>query len=500
MMENKDALLLPQAPPLPTATSPKSSLDDIASITSEESRQADPPSAPPAAPTSVHKPKMPRLLLQLSSQNVIDTKGKPGAFANLKKENKGKKSADASPETILEAVRGDGPADLASDVERLKKLGKGAGGTVYLGCFVPTLKLIAVKEVQLFHAEDFAMVTHELHALHDNLVPLEDAATHKSIELLGKLFHRKLHIGNVHSCRDLVSFYGAYATPQKSSVSIAMEYMDAGTLQDFMGGAPLTEPVLKHIAFCTMRALRHMHVHNMIHRDIKPANILINARGDFKIADFGLAATLSKSKSYFSEFQGTLMYMSPERMTGQNYSFPSDVWAIGITLLSLARGAYPFDVADGFFGLEDAIVNEEMPPAPNTLSPACRDFIQALLAKAPDARLTPFQALDHPFLQSYDPANEAFADAWAALYSPASMPSQEIDSMVHVILSQARPVPAVEFDFHPDFLLHYPPDSSSHQLSLKHLANLADACRTTTQNFLATFARLDAARTQATAL
>ncbi|RHY27788.1 hypothetical protein DYB32_006527, partial [Aphanomyces invadans] len=365
-----------------------------------------------------------KLIIQLSSKDVdagakdeVVLKPTPpnGAFANLKKENRGKKSSSNTPETILEAVRGDGPADLANEVGRLKKLGKGAGGTVYLGCFVPTLKLIAIKEVQLFHEEDFAMVTHELHALHDNLVPLEDEATHKSLQYLGKLFHRKLHIGNVHACRDMVAFYGAYATPEKSSVSIAMEYMNAGTLQVSI------EPLHNRD---TLKL-------SMLHRDIKPANILMNTRGDFKIADFGLAATLSKSKSYFSEFQGTLMYMSPERITGQNYSYPSDIWAVGIVLLTLAMGAYPFEKQDGFFGLEDSIVNETMPTLPSpAFSTQCNDFVHALLAKDPAGRLSAFQALEHPFLAGYEPNNVDFAKAWATLHSPRNMSADEIQAIV----------------------------------------------------------------------
>ncbi|RLO09089.1 hypothetical protein DYB28_010864, partial [Aphanomyces astaci] len=155
------------------------------------------------------------------------------------------------------------------------------------------------------------------------------------------------------------------------------------------------------------------------------------------IADFGLAATLSKSKSYFSEFQGTLMYMSPERITGGNYSHPSDVWAVGIVLLTLSLGRYPFAKEDGFFGLEDSIVNETMPLVPaTTFSPSCREFIQALLAKDPASRLTAAQALDHPFLAQYDPKqnDHEFAHAWATLHTPCHMTPDEIQAVVGTCL------------------------------------------------------------------
>ncbi|KAI9912985.1 hypothetical protein PsorP6_006628 [Peronosclerospora sorghi] len=100
----------------------------------------------------------------------------------------------------------------------------------------------------------------------------------------------------------------------------------------------------------------------MVHRDIKPANILMNRQGDFKVEDFGLAGTLAKSTSFFSDFTGTIMYMAPERISGAPYTCVSDVWSLGITLFALATGVYPFAVNDGFFGLEAAICHDNLPP------------------------------------------------------------------------------------------------------------------------------------------
>ena len=50
------------------------------------------------------------------------------------------------------------------------------------------------------------------------------------------------------------------------------------------------------------------------------------------------------------------MYMAPERITGEQYSYPSDVWSLGMSLLTLALQQFPYTVSEGFFGLEDAIV------------------------------------------------------------------------------------------------------------------------------------------------
>ena len=50
------------------------------------------------------------------------------------------------------------------------------------------------------------------------------------------------------------------------------------------------------------------------------------------------------------------MYMAPERLRGEAYSFPSDVWSVGMVLATLALGHFPYSVTEGFFGLEDAVV------------------------------------------------------------------------------------------------------------------------------------------------
>ncbi|OQR93814.1 mitogen-activated protein kinase kinase [Achlya hypogyna] len=446
--------------------------------------------APPPAPTSPVKPK---LLLQLSS--VDDAPGVPNENAEappmmLGAMKKTRRREEVNPEETLAVVKGDGPADLATDSCRFKRLGKGAGGAVYLGCYLPSLQLIALKEVVLHHAEDVHMVSHELHALHDNLVPLTAAATHKSIRFLGKLSHRKLHIGIAHPCPHIVSFYGAFATPNKSSVSIAMEYMDCGTLQGFIDRKlALPESILRHIAYCTMMALAHMHRYRMLHRDIKPANVLVNHKGDFKIADFGLAATLSKSKSYFSEFQGTMMYMSPERITGQEYSYPSDIWSIGVTLLTLAHGKYPFENQEGFFGLEDAIVNEPTPVVPASYSPACVAFVAQLLDKAPEERLTAETALAHPFLLDYNPTAD-FPQAWAAVNPSAPMPAADVRALVHAIRRhEAQGVGKRDdvFDFVSQHLSAFPPTTPEYEWSSRHVATLAEATQTSVTDVVGFF-------------
>lgn len=160
----------------------------------------------------------------------------------------------------------------------------------------------------------------------------------------------------------------------------------------------------------------------------------------FQIADFGLAGTLSKSASYFSEFEGTMMYMAPERITGQNYTYVSDLWSLGVVLFSLATGAYPFAVDDGFFGLEEAICTDPLPPMPNRFSADCRAFLKGLIQRDPNARLTATQALAHPFLREYEgsSSHREFEALWQRIPLRPAIQPDDSTAVVRVIVDHAR--------------------------------------------------------------
>ncbi|KAK1941253.1 Dual specificity mitogen-activated protein kinase kinase 1 [Phytophthora citrophthora] len=171
-----------------------------------------------------------------------------------------------SPEAAeFNEVAHDGPEELGKRTKRVKKLGKGAGGTVFLSLYVPTLKLVAVKEVVVYQEEDRHMVKRELHALHENLASIEadavptgpDGRKHR---FLAGLQHRTA------LCPYLVSFYGAFLKPAKCAVSVVMEFMDMGSVQDLLeANITVSEEVLRHAAFCCVTALDHMHSQRFVH-------------------------------------------------------------------------------------------------------------------------------------------------------------------------------------------------------------------------------------------
>jgi len=152
---------------------------------------------------------------------------------------------------------------------------------------------------------------------------------------------------------------------------IVLEYMDGGSLADVLiatqltgSGAP-SELVLGRIAAKTLAGLNYLHrERHQVHRDIKPGNILLNSRGEIKISDFGLSAELDSTKEMCATFIGTHAYMSPERLGGKPYSFASDIWSLGITLIECAIGQFPYTAYNGnnYFVLLSQILRPSAQP------------------------------------------------------------------------------------------------------------------------------------------
>ena len=106
-------------------------------------------------------------------------------------------------------------------------------------------------------------------------------------------------------------------------------------------------------------ALHHAHEHGVIHRDVKPANLLVDALGNIRITDFGLAQIQAGGDlSRTGDLIGTLRYMSPEQVRGEHVDARTDVFSLGLTLYELCVGKPAFE-SDSRQQLVETIVNRE---------------------------------------------------------------------------------------------------------------------------------------------
>jgi len=131
---------------------------------------------------------------------------------------------------------------------------------------------------------------------------------------------------------------------------IAMEYVEGVSLEDKIGGHPLTTSETVRIGREIADALDEAHAQGIVHRDIKPANVMIDRRNRVKVLDFGLAkfsqsissedSTAVKTRS--GVVMGTASYMSPEQALGRETDARADLWSLGVILYEMTTGRLPF--------------------------------------------------------------------------------------------------------------------------------------------------------------
>ncbi|XP_064595662.1 dual specificity mitogen-activated protein kinase kinase 6-like isoform X2 [Liolophura sinensis] len=212
-------------------------------------------------------------------------------------------------------------------------------------------------------------------------------------------------------CPYMVRFYGALF--REGDVWICMEVMDT-SLDKFYkkiyeggDGSSIPEKILGKIAFSVVKALHYLQSElKVIHRDVKPSNILINKRGEVKICDFGISGYLVDSVAKTID-AGCKPYMAPERInpaSGQRgYDIRSDVWSLGITMVEMATGKFPYSSWKTPFEQLKQVVNEAPPRLPpDTFSTEFEDFIVQTLTKEVEKRANYIQLLEHPFIVKYE--------------------------------------------------------------------------------------------------
>ncbi|OOF98536.1 hypothetical protein ASPCADRAFT_204280 [Aspergillus carbonarius ITEM 5010] len=276
--------------------------------------------------------------------------------------------------------------DLRSeDLVTLKELGAGNGGTVSKVMHASTKVVMARKIIRV------------------------DAKENVRKQIL-----RELQVGHDCNSPNIVTFYGAFQNEARDIV-LCMEYMDCGSLdrisKDF---GPVRVDVLGKITESVLAGLVYLYeAHRIMHRDIKPSNVLVNSRGNIKLCDFGVATETVNSIA--DTFVGTSTYMAPERIQGSAYSVRSDVWSVGLTVMELAVGRFPFDTSDssagdrasagpmGILDLLQQIVHEPAPKLPKSdaFPPILHEFVAKCLLKKPEERPTPRELYDKDaFLQA----------------------------------------------------------------------------------------------------
>ncbi|ANZ73667.1 BA75_00794T0 [Komagataella pastoris] len=224
---------------------------------------------------------------------------------------------------------------------------------------------------------------------------------------------RELKFNRSFNSPNIVQYYGTFINEKSASIYICMEYMGGKSLDAIYKniktrGGRIGEKVLGKIAESVLKGLSYLHERKIIHRDIKPQNILLNFNGEVKLCDFGVSGEVINSLA--TTFTGTSYYMAPERIKNEPYTVTSDVWSLGLTLLEVAQGRFPYYSERDHIPLTpiellSMILNFtptlEDEPAENIYwSPAFKSFLHYCLVKDRKKRHSPHQMLKHPWMIS----------------------------------------------------------------------------------------------------
>lgn len=296
---------------------------------------------------------------------------------------------------------------------REEKIGQGSYGVVFKAKNVQNGCYYALKRVALDGQEEGVPSTtiREISLLkelnHENIVMLEDVIH----------IDKRLYLVFEYLNQDLKQFMD-HCRPEGIKPELIKSYL---------------YQLLQGLAFC--------HSHRVLHRDVKPQNLLIDKRGQIKLADFGLARAFQIPERMYTHEVVTLWYRAPEILLGScHYSTPVDIWSIGCIFAEMtSRNSYPpftgISEVDQLFKIFQSLgtptslewpgVNElrdfgdHFPKWPKrrpcTLlestvfegDPLALDLLERMLVYCPTNRVTARVALMHPFFTSAFPAGQS---------------------------------------------------------------------------------------------
>ncbi|CAH0394568.1 unnamed protein product [Bemisia tabaci] len=235
-----------------------------------------------------------------------------------------------------------------------------------------------------------------------------------------------------NECPYIVQFYGALF--KEGDCWICMELMDISLdkfykfiYEKMMQRIP--ENILGKITVATVKALNYLKEKlKIIHRDVKPSNILLDRRGNVKLCDFGISGQLVDSIAKTRD-AGCRPYMAPERIDpyrARGYDVRSDVWSLGITLMEVATGHFPYPKWNSAFEQLCQVVQGDPPKLTtnydgNTFSQEFVNFINTCLIKDEQQRPKYNKLLEHPFVKRSD----------SAIVDVAQYVSQVLDNMAN---------------------------------------------------------------------
>ncbi|WOO77796.1 Serine/threonine-protein kinase shk2 [Vanrija pseudolonga] len=274
---------------------------------------------------------------------------------------------------LRSVVSADDPSTMYS---KIKKVGQGASGMVYVAKTLSTGKKVAIKQMDLAQQPRKELIVNEIIVMKESQHP------------------------------NVVNFLESFLV-KSTELWVVMEYMEGGALTDVIENNKLTEEQIACICLETCRGLQHLHSRSIIHRDIKSDNLLMNAFGEVKITDFGFCAKLTDQKSKRATMVGTPYWMAPEVVKQKEYGAKVDIWSLGIMAIEMIENEPPYLDEEPLKALY-LIATNGTPTLkqPDKLSQDLKHFLSVCLCVDVNFRATSTELLKHDFLRLACPVKD----------------------------------------------------------------------------------------------
>jgi serine/threonine protein kinase/tetratricopeptide (TPR) repeat protein len=265
-------------------------------------------------------------------------------------------------------------------------------------------------------------------------------------------FLREARAASAFNHPNIVTIYEIGETTDHSY--IVMEYVEGRSLRDLISKKAVEPETVLDIAGQTCDALVEAHSRGIMHRDIKPENILLTARGRVKLVDFGLAKSVAKepakgattsaeSLTESGTVMGTLSYMSPEQLRGEQLDERTDIFSFGIVLYELITGDLPF-LGSNSFEVAASILKDpafQIGTVPKGLPRSIKAVVARLLEKRRENRHRSFVEVKNSIDSLKNEAktlSEWAGEAQTTVELPPQAPQQRSASLAAALRSTSK--------------------------------------------------------------